>query len=73
MLIEARHKSGSHGDYWERSDWKEIAPGTKIEDLNMSHFSIRINKDNQYHNLDTPGFKEAYNKAMSWMMLNDSV
>ena len=72
MQIEARLKRGASGLYNARKllEWHPVQVGLKVEDINIEDFSIRINKDRQYHKLNTPGFKEEYNKAMAWMMLN---
>ena len=63
MLVEFRPKQ-YYGDPWE-----PVNSNTKFEDLNMEYYSVRINKDKQYHRKDTHGFKEDYNKAISWMKL----
>ena len=67
MIIEQRYKEFSGWD-----EWMLIRTGIKYDDLDFEHYSIRINKDRQYHTANTKGFKEAYNKAMSWMMLNEN-
>jgi len=65
MIIEVRSK------LWISDGWVSIQTGLKFEDVDIDAFSVRINKDRQYHRADTPGFKEAYNKAMFWLMLHD--
>ena len=49
--------------------WEPINSKLNFDDLNMTSYSIRINKNKQYHRSDTKGFKEAYNKAITWMRL----
>jgi len=63
MIVEHRQKQ------FPGNPWFPVQADTKFEDLNMSYYSVRINKDRQYHRPDTPGFKEAYNKAITWMKL----
>jgi len=64
MIVEARWKN------FPGEPWFTVDIGQKFEDFNIADYSVRINKDRQYHRRDTPGFKEAYNEAMSWMMLS---
>ena len=49
MIIETRLKQFP-GDPWD-----PINPGLKLEDFNFAHYSIRINKNRQYHTLNTTG------------------
>lgn len=65
MILEYRSKT------WFGDPWEDVVPGLKFENFNIDEFSVRINKDKQYHRIDTPGFKEAYNEAMSWIMLTN--
>jgi len=64
VIVEYRLKSEAT---WQV--WQPVNPSLKFEDLNMENYSIRINKDKQYHRIDTKGFKEAYNKSVTWMRL----
>jgi hypothetical protein len=63
MIIEYRAR------FWQTDKWEMVPVGQKPEEINFQYYSIRINKNRQYHRVDTPGFIEEYNKAMSWMML----
>jgi hypothetical protein len=63
VIIEYRPKN----NIWE--PWAPVNSNTLFKDINMLYYSVRINKDRQYHRLDTPGFEEAYNKAITWMKL----
>ena len=68
MIVEYRIRPDEfNGIEW--GDWEPVHPNTKFEDLTLEDYVIRINKNRQYHRIDTPGFKEAYNEAISWMKL----
>jgi len=63
MIVEYRPKQ------YSGEPWAPVNSDTKFEDLNMEYYSIRINKNRQYHRKDTKGFEEAYNKAITWLKL----
>ena len=63
VIVEYRPK------HYFSEPWAHVNSNTKFEDLNMEYYSVRINKDKQYHRKDTKGFEEDYNKAITWMKL----
>jgi len=74
MIIEYKRKSGwiplefSHSV--QSIDWRPVPKSWKAQHINFDAYSIRINKDRQYHTAGTPGFIDSFNKAMSWMMIS---
>lgn len=66
VIVEYRLK-----DSRRRAYWQPLNPHIPFDELNMEFYSVRINKNRQYHRGDTSGFNEAYTKAVAWMILTD--
>ena len=81
MLVEYRRKSHKESNslftnsrydesYTVIYDWAPVPLEWKAEEISFEQYSIRINKDRQYHREGTKGFVDAFNKSMLWMQLN---
>ena len=69
MIVEAKLKSKIWG--WGNTSWNPVSIGLKFNHFKFDDYSMRINKNKQYHRYDTKGAKEAYEKAMAWMILQN--
>ena len=73
MIVEYKRKSNNkwkpRSGWWD-IDWTTVPSSWKASDVNFKSYSIRINKDRQYHRQGTAGYEEAFNKAMTWMKLS---
>jgi len=69
MIIEYRAKRSNDNWFVDTVNWRTMNSDMVFIDFNFDFYSIRINKDRQFHRADTPGCKEEWEKAMMWMKL----
>lgn len=72
MMIEYRAKGDRKVWFNDNSiEWLPLHFDMNWKDFNWDFYSVRINKDRQYHRGDTKGCREVFEKAQAWNKLAD--
>jgi len=67
--IEYDWQVTSNGRYGFTNDWHKLPEYITYDELNLDSYSIRVNRDRQYHTKEGKGFRDEFNKIQGWRRL----